>query len=289
VIFLALVICGCSSLSPVREGKREPPAVNITAIHPEWQPVAAGISYYGGRIARPRLVFHALKIKLDYPQLRIVIGAGGESPNPGSVLSVHVSSFVKNNGLLAGINTVPFEPSSAREGEERRVAGIAIADGRLIAPPDSRFAALVFYRDGRVAMASQGEAEAVFADPEIAHAIGGFHRILQNGELTERSIQKRDKPRYPRSAAGLSSDGQILYLIAIDGNRLGSRGATEAETALLLKQLGAYDVLNLDGGGSTALALRFPNGEVHTLNTPIHNGVPGRERAVAFCLGIGVE
>ncbi|MDR2398427.1 MAG: phosphodiester glycosidase family protein, partial [Spirochaetaceae bacterium] len=44
-----------------------------------------------------------------------------------------------------------------------------------------------------------------------------------------------------------------------------------------------------DGGGSTALALQFPNGKVRVVNTPIHKRIPGLERGVATCLGIALN
>ncbi|MDR3020602.1 MAG: phosphodiester glycosidase family protein, partial [Treponema sp.] len=94
------------------------------------------------------------------------------------------------------------------------------------------------------------------------------------------------KERHPRSAAGISADGNTLYLIVIDGRRAGSIGGTENETALLLLALGAYNGINFDGGGSSALALRYPDGKTRAANTPIHGNIPGQERAVAGCLGI---
>lgn len=319
-------------------------APGIQAIRPRWRPLSAGgeLSVLAGKIEKPRLEFWALKIELgappesrpsrtpegeekssnilNIPNIRIVLGAGeGAPPRPGYVSSTRVSSFVLNKGLLAGINATPFDPSSAREGEERRLAGIAITGGKIAARPVSRFDALVFYAEGGAAIVNQGEidietamaAEAettagtrgetmlgrageTEAPPETAkkrilHAAGGFHRILQDGELTDRALQKAAAPRHARSAAGLSGGGRTLYLMVIDGGGglSGRRGATEAETALILKQLGARDVLNLDGGGSSALALRFSDGGVETLNTPAL--FPGRERAVALCLGIALE
>jgi hypothetical protein len=303
-IFFAAILSGCATLSPVSGVRETPsPATDIPSIRAEWQPVAipgeaavgTGIFYYAGRIASPRLQFHALKISLNNPagpiagpRLRIVVGPEAVRPGAagsGIVPSTYVTSFVKNNKLIVGINATPFDPSSAREGEERFVVGIGIANGRPIAPPVSRFDALVFYADGSAAIVNQG----ALPGQEILHAAGGFHCILRDGELTERAIQKRDTPRYARSAVGLSADGRVLYLIAIDGGQLGKPGATEAETALILKHLGAQDALNLDGGGSSALALRLPDNTVRTLNTPAHGGIPGKERAVALCVGFGVE
>jgi hypothetical protein len=263
-----------------------------------------------GKIQRPRLKFWALKIELartadsatddtadgeaedrapaagERPNLRIVLGAGeGGFPRPGYVLSARVSSFVLNKGLLAGINAVPFDPASAREGEERRLAGIAVASGLPIAPPAARYDALVFYSGGGAAILSQAELEGEGKEQNrIVHAAGGFHRILRDGELTDRALQKAAGPRHARSAAGLSPG--TLYLMVIKGGAFfGGRGATEAETAHILKQLGARDVLNLDGGGSSAMALRFSDGSVRTLNSPAR--FPGGERAVGLCLGIG--
>ena len=53
-------------------------------------------------------------------------------------------------------------------------------------------------------------------------------------------------------------------------------GATEEEIGIILKRLGACDGLNFDGGGSTALVLRYPDGKARPVNTPIHGLVPGK-------------
>ncbi|MDR3193639.1 MAG: phosphodiester glycosidase family protein [Treponema sp.] len=315
-IFVFLSLSACSSLSPVSGLREGPPKETggIGGIRPDWRPFAAaespGFAYFAGRIGEPRLEFYALKIDLGAPGLRILVGAGetgreegdagGEekedrgSPLPDTVPATYVSSFVRNNGLLAGINAVPFDPSSDREGEARRLAGLAVSEGRLIAEPVSRYAALVFYRRGGAAIVEQAELDTESSGwpdrlGDIKNAVGGFHRILRNGELTRRAREKQEGPRSARSAAGLSDGGKTLYLLAIDGKRPGSPGATEAETALILRQLGATEGINLDGGGSSALALRFPDGETRPVNTPVHHIIPGRERAVAVCLGIGVD
>jgi hypothetical protein len=212
--------------------------------------------------------------------------------------AVKVSSFVRNYGLIAGINAVPFSPVSAKEGEDRTIAGIVMAGGLVLSPPRPEYDALVFYRDNRAAIVKQGEMGEL---ADIDAALGGFRCILENGALPERlqranepgpgastSVPAPSGPRHPRSAAGLSADGRVLYLLVIDGRRPRSVGATEAETGLILKALGAMQGLNFDGGGSSALALRFSDDQVRTVNIPIHSYLPGRERAVASCLGIAL-
>jgi exopolysaccharide biosynthesis protein len=192
-------------------------------------------------------------------------------------------------GLLAGINAAPFDPVAARkEGIPLTIVGVAISEGVLISPPVPRFDALVFYYGGGAAVVNQGDLGNLEG---IQNAAGGFHRILEGNRLTQRALKSaetRSAPRNPQSAAGLSADGNILYLLVIDGRQLKSEGATEAETAIVLRQLGASEGMTFDGGGSTALALRFPDGAVRVVNSPVHGGIPGRERAVGSCLGIGL-
>jgi exopolysaccharide biosynthesis protein len=246
------------------------------------------------------LEFRALRIDLSEPGLRIVI-SGGDSPlyntegqndpaNPaGTVPSVRVSSFVRRNGLLAGINAAPFDPLlTGKEGIPLTIQGITVTEGLLVSPANPWFDALVFYSGGGAAVVNQGTLQ----DPRgIQNAVGGFYRVLEKNRLTGRTLQAAgtgSAPRHPRSAAGLSAEGNVLYLLVIDGRQIKSAGATEAETGIILRQLGASEGLTFDGGGSTALALRFPDGKVRLANTPIHGGIPGRERAVASCLGIGL-
>jgi exopolysaccharide biosynthesis protein len=108
--------------------------------------------------------------------------------------------------------------------------------------------------------------------------------LLADGKPKQRILHLEQ--RHPRSAAGLCADGKYLYLVVIDGRRLGSIGATQLETALLLRSLGCHTGLNFDGGGSSALAIRYPDGSVKTVNTP---GGFGWERTVTGCIGISLS
>jgi hypothetical protein len=68
--------------------------------------------------------------------------------------------------------------------------------------------------------------------------------------------------RHPRAALGLSDDHVIA--VACDGRRSGvDAGLTMAELADALRDLGATDAINLDGGGSTTLVHKG-----HLLNRP---------------------
>jgi len=285
-LFLSILFFSCATRPNPDTAKALPETFTaVEAVLPRWQTAAQGVGFFHGRTAKPELEFWALKIDLAAPDLRIVVKGGMEDTDgTDRTLSLKVSSFVSTNGLTAGINAAPFDISSSKEGQPIKNAGIVISDGRQIAPVSPRYDALVFYKDGKAAIVNQA---AIKSAENIANAVGGFHHILINGESAERTLNRDN--REPRSAAGISSDGKFLYLVAIDGRRAGSDGATEKETALLLLALGSWNGLNLDGGGSTALALRSADGKVRVLNTPVHGGIPGRERAVAGCIGVAAN
>jgi exopolysaccharide biosynthesis protein len=59
-----------------------------------------------------------------------------------------------------------------------------------------------------------------------------------------------------RTAIGISQDGKMLTLFTVDATA-GSLGLTGTEEAnILINTYGVYEALNLDGGGSTALAMQ---------------------------------
>jgi len=248
-----------------------------TVSEPVWTAFEDGIDYLHVKTTSPRLEYHALRIDLYSPFIDIIV--------KGEAVGKRVSSFVRENNLTAGINAAPFDVVSSRENRPIQNMGIVVSGGAMFAPVNPRYDALVFYKDGKAAIVEQSEIHSI---ENIENAIGGFHKILHGGEPTQRTFNKTgvSAARHPRSATGISSDGKYLYLLVIDGRRAGSIGATEHETAMILLALGSWDAINFDGGGSSALAIRFPDSNVKVVNTPIHNGIPGQERAVAGCLGV---
>jgi exopolysaccharide biosynthesis protein len=113
-------------------------------------------------------------------------------------------------------------------------------------------------------------------------AVSGFGIILSDGNNVGDS-----KTIHPRTAAGLSRDNRYLFLMVIDGRQAGySEGATLYETAEWLKSFGAYNGLNLDGGGSSSLVRSDGSGGAIILNRPIHLGIVGKERIVGNNLGV---
>jgi hypothetical protein len=294
IAFFTLLFLSCSSISPVSVPTEKIAEKTDIPEHliPHWYPFASditpGLDYCEENVQNPKLQLWALRVDLTAPSLRFVVNK--KEPVNGvmkdSIIpSTKITSFVQQYDCLAGINTTPFSPVTGKEGEARNIVGITISDGIVIAPPHPSYDGLVFYGDGSAAIVNQAQLKDL---DQIDNAVGGFFRVLEKGVIAQRLQSGAYTARHPRSAVGISEDGKTLYLLVIDGRRIGSIGATEAEIAIILKQLGAFDGLNFDGGGSTALALRYPDGRIRAVNTPIHGGIPKQERGVASCLGIKV-
>jgi hypothetical protein len=105
------------------------------------------------------------------------------------------------------------------------------------------------------------------------NAVGGFPLLLLDSAVvasidTDGAVGFRGLN--PRTAAGIGLRGRRLLLVVIDGRRPGfSVGTTTRETADLMRELGAVDAINLDGGGSTAMVARdAASGARRLLNRP---------------------
>ena len=99
----------------------------------------------------------------------------------------------------------------------------------------------------------------------LSYAVGGGARLIQNGKIYLPS----DSGKHPRTVAGITENGALILMCA-DGRTPFSAGLTYADIINLYMDLG-YDIrelLNLDGGGSTAFAIREPNGSFAIQNIP---------------------
>ncbi|WP_299093745.1 phosphodiester glycosidase family protein [uncultured Metabacillus sp.] len=120
----------------------------------------------------------------------------------------------------------------------------------------------------------------VDGDSILDFAIGGNIKLMENGEIP---ANLDDTTAAPRTAVGFSKDGKKMFLVVVDGRQIDSRGMTYKELAELMKEYGAYNVLNLDGGGSTTMVAR-PLGS--TVAEVVNQPSDGSERSVPNGIGI---
>lgn len=114
----------------------------------------------------------------------------------------------------------------------------------------------------------------------IQTAVGGAGRILVNGEkVSDGTIITG---RQPRTALGISQDGNKLILMVVDG-RGTSIGATHDEMAVLLKEYGAYNAMHLDGGGSSTMVAETIDDDDLTVKNTVSEG---SQRKIMTALGV---
>ncbi|MFC5721524.1 phosphodiester glycosidase family protein [Streptomyces gamaensis] len=115
----------------------------------------------------------------------------------------------------------------------------------------------------------------------LRFAIGGFP-VLRDG----RPVAGLDG-RTPavRTSVGMAEQGRLFHLLALDGGPEYRSGLTVAELADVMRDIGADDAVNLDGGGSSTLVTRERGGHASVRNHP--SG--GAERPVANGVGVFVQ
>lgn len=112
---------------------------------------------------------------------------------------------------------------------------------------------------------------------QVEESVAGYHEVVVNGEVQNFT----DQTRHPRTAVGVKSDGSFFFYV-VDGRQPGvSEGLTLQELGEHMKERGAVQAINMDGGGSATMIARNP-GEA---STSVQN-VPsdGSERGVANSL-----
>lgn len=244
----------------------------------DWRPAFRGVDLAQVVATSPRpMHIHAARIDLRQPGLRLFATPPvDDSPLP--VRSQKVSSFLAQHRCQLAINTSPFAEVFDDEGRPQKVVGLAISEGKSYGTETAAvYGALLITRDNRATIARPP-----FRLEGVHTAAAGFTMVLEGG----RNVGTLND-LHPRTGAGVSRDGRWLYLIVIDGRQpLYSEGATTGELGAWLARLGAWDALNFDGGGSSAMVIEGEDGRPRILNRPIQKGVPGTERPNANALGV---
>ncbi len=117
----------------------------------------------------------------------------------------------------------------------------------------------------------------------IETAVGGGGIILADGQVPTK-FSHNITGLQPRSAVGVDKTGKILTIVAVDGRRSEAIGMTQTQLGYLMADLGCWNAMNLDGGGSTLMAIK-EDGEHKVVNKPSD----GSYRAVTNSIGITAD
>ncbi|MEL6816749.1 MAG: phosphodiester glycosidase family protein [Cyanobacteria bacterium J06598_3] len=232
------------------------------------------------------LLFHVVEIDLRAPGIGFLVTPQGQDSAGKDTLADTVPGFLQKNGVQVAINGSFFYPMhvhhafdyAPRVGEGVNVVGLAISSGERYSAVEDGWAALCIVDAQELSMTEDGDC------PEnTVHGLAGDRIFIKNGKMV--ADANRDQ-LFPRTAIALDAAKETMWLAVVDGRQKGySEGVTLAELAEVLIEQGADQALNLDGGGSSALAIAEGD-SAQVLNAPIQARVPTHQRPVANHLGV---
>jgi len=120
-----------------------------------------------------------------------------------------------------------------------------------------------------------------FDQNNIEWAVGGLNYLVKNGSIND--ISDEVLGTHPRTCVGFNQDNSEIILVTVDGRNKNYVGLKQTELAQIMVSLGAYNAVNMDGGGSTTMGVDFlRNSNVTVVNIPSD----GSERKIASGVGI---
>jgi hypothetical protein len=224
-----------------------------------WSTPHPGVKHLFKKAGGP-LEIHGLVIDLCHPGVGVRATAPGEKKRT-------TSSFGKLVGAQTAINGDFFSYNGYN------TTGYSMGDGQhWSGTSDSGWQSLVAFGLGHAYFSDDAE---IFSPKWwTREVVSGFAQIMKDGTAIQSySCSGHFCEKHPRTAVGFSKDRRTLYMLVVDGRTSISVGVTLKELANIMKDLGAYDAVNLDGGGSTTM---WVQGE-----GVVNNPSDGSERVVA--------
>jgi hypothetical protein len=283
IVYYLVVVCTIL-ISPVEPAANDvlmlmrPPAPDSGQEHP--------VVYWEESWEKPRPVqFHFVRIDLESPQYEVftMLADDPDRDGPAEAQLVSPLELVRRHGAVAAINANAFRhlPDGGEDGlrkgwhqgEAVDIAGLAVSYGSLRSPSEPLLSTFWFDHSGIPYIEN-------FTDGRGAqHAVSGWiDGLLMDGFI----MTKKNRSLHPRTLAGIDRKRRYLLLVIADGRLRGySEGITLYEAALLMKEKGCHDAVNLDGGGSSVMIVSRDR-HLRIMNSP--SG--GKARPVPVMLGV---
>lgn len=240
------------------------------------------------RTNQPQRLFVA-EIDLTNPKVRLRVAPGGNDPDGAGkweTTLMQPTKIAAREKFDLVVNGDFYEVPRAQEAGSNVVYrfagwaaanGPAVSSGKIWSTHTNARPCLVVNRAGQVSIRRVSR-----PSKDDWEVVAGNVMLVREGQV----VAHDNKVRHPRTVVGLNKDASKLILLVVDGRKPGvAVGMSYDELAAEMVRLGCSSALNLDGGGSSVLAVRDPaKDEFKILNDP----TDGRERAVANVLGVSV-
>ncbi len=224
-----------------------------------------GIHFKKRALNSPRYhVVHVARIDLNEPGIDLMV-------TPHNGLGRTASNFLDANNVQMAIN-----------GDEwlswRNPKGLAVSEGIVYSAASSE-PTIYISKENQVQFGGD-------PPPELWNAISGSHTLVRKGEMASK-LRRCSKPevycqyRAPRTTVAITADNKLIMIVVQGPNGSLRNALSLKELAALNLEFGAVEAINMDGGGSSTMAVdNF--GRPQVVNSPSD----GSERGVSNHLGV---
>ena len=254
---------GCATSRPTPGGR-------VLAIPRKPVKLPGGWSYWPQRKKEPRpLRIHHLRLNLAAANLEIAVAVtpDADGKGPGEARLDMPLAIARRHRFVAAVNANAFgpipdadgkKPKGWRDGQPVEIMGLAAAAEKVRSPAQRGYIAFWLDAAGQPRLGNPGPNDAV----QLGCA--GFGWLVRDG-----AVAGRDDSQHPRTALGLDRDGKALWLVVVDGRQEGySEGMSTRELADYMQELGCWNAVNLDGGGSSIMIVTDSEGRRVVANRP---------------------
>lgn len=185
---------------------------------------------------------------------------------PWKEYGVELEKLVNQNNAIAGVNGGLYLSTGNKGGQP---LGVVVANGEIQYNKPAGYAGLylIGFDESNIlrVLSLEGKnqsqieeliktekiRDAVTFQEESSDANNHFVKLIINGE--ERKVDGQGSGANPRTAIGQRADGTVLLLVTDGRGASGHLGATAADLIKIMKEYGAVNAANLDGGSSSSM------------------------------------
>ena len=200
------------------------------------------------------LIITIVKISFKSSNLKIVTTEENRFEENGFVLAETTMSFAKRNNTNLAINANFFSYKSSFLDKFYKPLGLYISKGKLLSMPRNNCAMLIFEKDNHPIILSSPLQKDEILNKAI-DGIAGFNQVLKDGNII---IKGKSQKIDSRTLIGVDNEEKTLFVLFVEGEtKEKSIGSTLIFSANIMKEIGAKDAIELDGGGSSSLILKI--------------------------------
>ncbi len=228
------------------------------------------------RLENERLPLIATIIKVSFKNEALKIVATEEGRFRGNFVKPETTfSFAKRFNTNIAINANFFTYRCSVFDPLYKPLGLFIERGKIVSKYNKDFVSVYFGKNKEISVDLERDQDAYFA-------IAGFNKVIERGKVILRGKSTKTDSR---TLLGVDKEENTLFILCIDGEvKKRSRGASLIEATRLLYALGAFEAIELDGGGSSTIVAK-----IDSVQQQLVPSSKKQLRKVAINLGFIVE